>query len=305
MAVNERGVGLLWPTVILLLAALLFISSLATAGSSPPIVPSGTRGDTLVQTLTATADPAVAYTNEIVTIRFYSEVVQFNESGNASLVPSNHLVNITVLDVPNNVVVERGAVPLFLGRGEFKFPVEALWTSTRLNVSVVDYASGLWGYAEVRTHMSDPYLLWRQEVTLKETLVGPVRQLLIENAAQRDYNAWLTAGITAVFVALFAVVFLRLDHERAREAFQESYADRLRYWLFRWDPKDTWLEDYYDPEKSWDPRAARRWGVHQVQMQLRLLRKERDGLQQEIDALEEAMRSPTTISDAQDKGAMA
>jgi len=229
-----------------------------------------------------------------VTIRFYSEVVQFNESGNASLVPSNHLVNITVLDVPNNVVVDRGAVPLFLGRGEFKFPVEALWTSTRLNVSVVDYASGLWGYAEVRTHMSDPYLLWRQEVTLRETVAGPMAAMRADLKAAQDSMTVMGMGTVALAVILVAVLFLRIEHGKARSNHRESLADRI---LLRLLPSntDTFLDDYFDPKKTWDVDGARSWGLHRRQGLLHALRAEADGINAEADAIEESLKPPTTL----------
>lgn len=286
--------------VMMLLAVTLVFNTPARPG--PVTSPQGdsptprTRDNhTLLPTLSAWVDTSEAYTNEIVVVWFEGTLLAQNETGVFSLVPSNHLVNISVLDVNHNVIIKTGAVPLFVGKGSFRFPIDPLWTSTRLNVSVFDAQASLYAFVDVRTHMSDEYLLWRQEKNDLELRNEVVIPLMREAEAARSAAAWTSGGLAAMFTVLIAVIFLQIDHKRARSVNQNSIADRLRLKLFRWSLVDTFLDEYFDPESTWDPGAARGWGRHRTQAQITELRTEQDAIESEITALEESMREPTTL----------
>jgi hypothetical protein len=261
----------------------------------------GTRGNhTSMPTLMARADPAVAYTSEMVTIHFDSTIFGQNETGARILVPSNHLVNVTVFDVTHDVLVKSGAVPLFVGRGTFTFPVEPLWTSARLNISVIDYQASLFAFVDVRTHMSEEYQAWYNRDTVLKAVVGPIADMRQEVNDAKAFFALAIGSVSALFIVLMAVLFLQIEHKRSRTVHHDSIADRLRRKLFRWSLVDTFLDEYFDPERTWDIEAARRWTMHRKEAQIAELRQEQDGIESEIRALEEAMLEPTTITEAKD-----
>jgi hypothetical protein len=278
---------LLAGAVVFVLLSLTGTPHVDIKAASPPAEPGGTsigtRGNhTLLPFLSARAEPAIAYTDEIVTIHVESVVVEANETGISQLVPSNHLVTWTVYDMTHDVVVKRGAVPLFLGEGRFQIPVEPLWTSARLNVSVQDSRDDLQAYAEVRTHMSEDYMLWRQETTIIRSFSEPMRRAIQEVKDTKAYAATMTVALVALSFALLVLMFLKIDHVRSRAVKQFSLADRLRLFIWRWSSVDTFLSEYLTPETTWDPKVAREWEHNRVDAYARGVEKEMAALGAEL-----------------------
>lgn len=263
-----------------------------------PFLPSAQADEAIVPHLLISPSPATAETNEIVQVHVTSMVAGLDEGGNLTLVPSTHLINWTVTDVQHGVVVARGAIPLFLGRGTFQVPIDPLWSDTLLNVTAVDYASGLIAFADIRTDYSQTYMIYLNEVTVRKTVAEPIALLLAENAASRAYNNWMTILVTALFLVLMTVLFLKADHRRSRSVFAPSLADRLKAFFWRWTLVDDFLDDYFDPVRTWDPVAALHWQEGRVRAHIRELRHSKRNLYLEIKALEKQLQGPTRIGDA-------
>ena len=271
---------------LFLLMALMAL--LPSAGADGPVYPY----------LRLRADPSAAETDEVAYIRIESLVAGLDESGNLTLLPSSHLINWTVTDTKHNVVIARGAVPLFLGEGSFQVYIEPLWSTTLLNVTAIDYASGMIAFVDIRTHYSDDYFVYMNRVAVQGTVTEPIERLLADNAASRNYGAWMTGIVIVLFLVLLVVLFLKLDHKRSHEVFAPSYADRMRLFFWQWTMVDDFLADYFDPAHTWDMKVAEQWQKNRLRASIREMRAERHLLRREILQAKAALREPSTILDS-------
>ena len=228
----------------------------------------GTRGDGPFLSVSTSRDTYETLDVVALQIRGASWAVVRGEDGNDTVVlePSNDLVDVTLYAADADVVVKRISARLFNGSVDAIAVVERSWTTNQIEVSVVDYASGLVASAEFRTIMSQEELVFRIDHSNWEGMREVSATLSATSERERAENRALTAGLTLTLVALAVVVLLKTNHLWSMALSVPSVAERLSFSLFPYtihphDETGYWL----DPRTSWDRPTARRFLRHRAE----------------------------------------
>lgn len=208
----------------------------------PCTVPSpGTRGQGDPY-LIVWADREIADTHSVFWIYVRSKVISINETGNISLAPNNNSVNVTLLDMDENLRISTFVLPLANGSAETPITVEPLWTTSNVNITVTDQITGLQGSTRIRTVMSDDYLVWSIRNHYFDSFGGFYESVLQEKDAAIGTDRAFTVAFSVTFALMVLLIFLRADQRRCHRVGAPSLWDRFlnRYWPYSFVPDDSW-----------------------------------------------------------------
>ena len=241
------------------------------------------RGD--VPSLSISVDTDTAQTGERVLITVTGTMAGFDETGAAALVPSNATVSVVVEDLSHDIVIYRTTVPFFQGRAEVRLTVGPAWDSARVRVTAADYARSLIASADFRTEMSEEQRSYEDRVWMAEHILPVVADIRQDAAAAVNLALLLLSSLAALMVLLFLVVFLRIDHRRARQVLGAGVFERFwrRAFPFANVPDDT--EAWLDAERTWDKATVRRFERRRILMESNRLAHEQRRLGESIRAL--------------------
>jgi hypothetical protein len=245
-------------------------------------------------------DKPIGQTYDKTIISFYSEIPEFNQTtGNYTLIPSYNTVVVNVYDVNHNVIILEKAVPLFNGSGYIVMFVEPAWTSTYLNITVIDGASRLIGYANLRTEMSDAYLVWYIDAQHAKRFIDFSNSERERADAAITQSRFLTIAVAMCATLILILLLMKKEHTEARMKGAPSVYDRFVHRVFPYSfvPDDAWV--WLDEKHSWDPSAARLALKHRRQAHVAWLLEQRDELENEIH------KSTVAITDSEMRSSVA
>lgn len=237
-------------------------------------------GDTAY--LHAWTDRTDVYTLSTFSLHVDSKVL-VNVSGNLTLVPNPSPVNVTLRDVDHDVIVRTVTIPLFNGTADYPIAVEPNWTTSFINISVVDYVHGLIGYAGVQAHLSDTYLLYLFKTDWLASFQAFQAQVTAAGDARVAQVELLAALFAVSWFFLMLLLFLRADHRRSRGMGMPSLWDRFASWSWPYSLLPDEFGTWSDPEKTWDRGSAVKWRDRRVVAAIKRIR----GEHAELDELEE------------------
>ncbi len=171
-----------------------------------------------------------------------SYLVTFNETGNASLVPNNHSLNVTLLDMDNDVVVSRFVLPLNNGTASSPMVVEPVWTSSLIKITATDMVTGLSNSTRIQTSMSDEFLIWSIRNDFFAAFEPLYQRMEADKKSAIDMDRAAAFLFCLVWALMISILFLRADQKRCHRIGAPSLWDRFlqRWWPYSFVPDDSW-----------------------------------------------------------------
>jgi hypothetical protein len=261
-----------------LIAILAVVAVFALVGGPPTARADDTPTDSYVSVTAEVED--VAYTWDLVTIRVDSALL-VNQSGNLTMVPSSHVIELEVIDESADLVVLRRTLPLFNGSVETRIQVAPEWTSSRIRIEARDPATGLVGEARFRTRMSDAYLAYLIKLAIWQALVAGDAK-----ADEQIGHAQLVAGTATVLAIVLTIVLgVRADHRRSKRVNTVSVWDAFARRTFPYSLPTEELYVWLDARRTWAPEAARSFEDHRKDAMIVKLEAQREEITKEIEGV--------------------